>query len=59
MGNVSLKVLENSLNFLFKKGTNPVLMNTLLGSGGSPTREEDQREPDPLAPPSPTRPTSN
>ena len=42
MGNVSLKVLENSLNFLFKKGTNPVLMNTLLGSGGSPTREEDQ-----------------
>ena len=60
IGNVSLKVLENSLDFLFKKGTNPVLINTtLLGSGGSPTREEDQREPDPLAPPSPTRPTPN
>ena len=24
MGNVSLKVLEKSLNFLFKNGTNPV-----------------------------------
>ena len=24
MGNVSLKVLERSLTFLFKKGTNPV-----------------------------------
>ena len=24
MGNMSLKVLEKSLNFLFKKGTNPV-----------------------------------
>ena len=49
-----------SLNFLFKKGTNHVLINTtLLGSGGSPTREEDKREPDPLAPPSPTRPTPN
>ena len=59
MGNVSLKVLENSLNFLFKKGTNPVLINALLGSGGSPTREEDRRDPDPLAPPSPTRPTPN
>ena len=27
IGNVSLKVLENSLDFLFKKGTNPVLIN--------------------------------
>ena len=26
MGNVSLKVLEKSLNFLFKKGTNPVII---------------------------------
>ena len=25
MGNVSLKVLERSLTFLFKKGTNPVV----------------------------------
>ena len=26
MGNVSLKVLEKSLNFLFKKGANPVII---------------------------------
>jgi len=30
MGNVSLKVVEKSLNFLLKKGTHPVVNETEL-----------------------------
>ena len=54
MGNVSLK-------FLFKKGSNPVLINTLLGRDGSlphkGRRSEGPGSPGPALPPPSLPPT--
>ena len=54
--------MENvSLKFLFKKGSNPVLINTLLGSDGSlphkGRRSEGPGSPGPALPPPSLPPT--
>ena len=41
MGNVSLKVLEKSLNFLFKNGYEPCIKSTLLEKVTPEGREID------------------
>ena len=42
MGNVSLKVLERSLTFLFKKGTNPAVNSSPIQDYVHP---DDQTQP--------------